>query len=128
MLERLTSRWHLKVLSLGLAFAVWVAVTGEGRAVQDFSVPVEVSLGAHATLAGPAPLKVSVRLRAPESILRRIDPYDLDVRVDLRDAPPGERTVALAHRGGLFAPPPECSTSGAPQRALTVLSLFGRFS
>ena len=98
MLERLTSRWHLKVLSLGLAFAVWVAVTGEGRAVQDFSVPVEVSLGAHATLAGPAPLKVSVRLRAPESILRRIDPYDLDVRVDLRDAPPGERTVALAPR------------------------------
>ena len=98
MLERLTRRWHLKLLALGLAFAVWVAVTGEGRSVQDFAVPVEVSLGPHTTLAGPPPLKVNVRLRAPESTLRRIDPYDLDVRVDLRDAPPGERTVSLAPR------------------------------
>jgi YbbR domain-containing protein len=98
MFERLTRRWHLKLLSLGLAFAVWVAVTGEGRSVQDFSVPVEVSLGPKTTLAGPTPLKVNVRLRAPESILRRIDPYDLDVRVDLRDAPPGERTVSLGPR------------------------------
>jgi len=98
MFERLTRRWHLKLLSLGLAFAVWVAVTGEGRTVQDFSVPVEVSLGPKTALAGPPPLKVNVRLRAPESILRRIDAYDLDVRVDLRDAPPGERTVALTPR------------------------------
>ena len=103
MLDRLFRRWHLKLLALGLAFAVWVAVTGEGRAVQDFSVPVEVSLDADAILAGPPPLKVTVRLRAPESVLRRIDPYDLDVSVDLRDAPPGSRMVTLSPRlvGGL---------------------------
>jgi hypothetical protein len=103
MLDRLLRRWHLKLLALGLAFAVWVAVTGEGRAVQDFSVPVEVALGEKTALAGPPPLKVTVRLRAPESVLRRIDPYDLDVRVDLSDAAPGTRTVALAPRlvGGL---------------------------
>jgi hypothetical protein len=64
MLRRLLRRWHLKLLALALAFAVWVAVTGEGRAVQDFSVPVEVSLGPQATLAGPPPLKATVRLRA----------------------------------------------------------------
>jgi len=98
MLRRLLRRWHLKLLALALAFAVWVAVTGEGRAVQDFSVPVEVSLGPQATLAGPPPLKATVRLRAAESILRRIDPFDLDVHVDLRDAAPGERTVVLAPR------------------------------
>lgn len=103
MLDRVLRRWHLKLLALALAFAVWVAVTGEGRAVQDFSVPVEVSLDANATLAGPPPLAVTVRLRAPESVLRRLDPYDLDVRVDLRDVAPGARTVALAPRlvGGL---------------------------
>ena len=103
MLDRLLRRWHLKLLALGLAFAVWIAVTGEGRAVQDFSVPVEIALPASVALSSPPPLKVTVRLRAPESLLRRIDPYDLDVRVDLRDAVPGARTVALAPRlvGGL---------------------------
>src|SRR5262245_37441620 len=98
MLDRLLRRWHLKLLALGLAFAVWIAVTGEGRAVQDFSVPVEIALPASVALSSPAPLVVTVRLRGPESLLRRIDPYDLDVRVDLRDAVPGTRTVTLAPR------------------------------
>ena len=103
MLDRLLRRWHLKLLALGLAFAVWVAVTGEGRTIQDFAVPVELTLGEKTALAGPPPLQVTVRLRAPESVLRRIDPYDLDVRVDLSDAAPGTRTVALAPRlvGGI---------------------------
>jgi hypothetical protein len=88
-------RWHLKVLALGLAFAVWVAVTGEGRSVQDFRVPVDVQLGPDVTLVGTPPANVTVRLRGPESLLRRLDPFDLSVRVDLRDTGGGERTVQL---------------------------------
>lgn len=98
MFDWLLRRWHLKVLALALAFAVWVAVTGEGRGVQDFRVPVDVALGAGATLAGTPPTNVTVRLRGPDSLLRRMDPYDLTIRVDLKDAGGGERTVQLTQR------------------------------
>jgi YbbR domain-containing protein len=98
MFDWLLHRWHLKVLALALAFAVWVAVTGEGRGVQDFRVPVDVVLGTGATLAGTPPTNVTVRLRGPDSLLRRLDPYDLTIRVDLRDAEGGERTVQLTPR------------------------------
>ena len=98
MFDGLLRRWHLKVLALALAFAVWVAVTGEGRGVQDFRVPVDVVLGTGATLAGAPPTNVTVRLRGPDSLLRRMDPYDLTIRVDLRDALGGERTVQLTSR------------------------------
>lgn len=98
MFDWLLHRWPLKVLALALAFAVWIAVTGEGRGVQDFRVPVDVVLGAGATLAGTPPTNVTVRLRGPDSLLRRMDPYDLTIRVDLRDAAGGERTVQLTPR------------------------------
>jgi YbbR domain-containing protein len=96
MFDWVFRRWHLKLLALALAVAVWVAVTGEGRGVQDFRVPVDVVLGPGAALSGPAPTNVTVRLRGPDSLLRRVDPYDLSVRVDLRDFTGGERTVPLA--------------------------------
>lgn len=91
-------RWHLKVLALAIAFAIWLAVTGEGRGVQDFRVPVDVVLGTGATLSGSPPTNVTVRLRGPDSLLRRVDPYDLTLRVDLRDAAAGDRTVQLTPR------------------------------
>jgi len=98
MFDWLLRRWHLKVLALALAFVVWVAVTGEGRGVQDFRVPVDVMLRPGITLGGVPPTNVTVRLRGPDSLLRRTDPYDLTVRVDLRDVPAGERTVQLTSR------------------------------
>ena len=80
MLEWIVRRWHLKALALGLALAVWIAVTGEGRGVQDFRVPVDVHLGPDSTLAGIPPTNVTVRLRGPESLLRRLDPFDLSIK------------------------------------------------
>lgn len=98
MLETVFRRWHLKLIALGLAFVVWIAVTGEGRGVQDFRVPVDVLLASGATLSGAPPTNVTVRLRGPDPLLRRVDPYDLSIRVDLRDAGGGDRTVPLSAR------------------------------
>jgi YbbR domain-containing protein len=56
---------------------------------------VDVVVGAGAALSGPPPTNVTVRLRGPDSLLRRLDPYDLSVRVDLRDSGSGDRTVML---------------------------------
>lgn len=104
MFEWLFRRWHLKVLALALAVAVWVAVTGEGRGVSDFQVPVDIVLGSGAALSGSGPTNVTVRLRGPDSLLRRVDPYDLSVRVDLRDSPGGDRTVPLLSRNVIGVP------------------------
>ena len=100
MLDLFLRRWPLKLLSLALAFAVWIAVTGDGRGVSDVRVPVDVLLPEGATLSGTPPTTVTLRLRGSETLIRRIDPYDLDVRVDLRDAgsATGERTVILTPR------------------------------
>jgi YbbR domain-containing protein len=103
--DRLLRRWRLKLLALAIAVAVWVTVTGEGRGVQDFRVPVDVVVGPGATLAGAPPTNVSVRLRGPDSLLRRIDPYDLTIRVDLRDAVSGDRTVPLTAHNVAGIPP-----------------------
>ena len=98
MLEWALRRWHLKLLAIGLAFAVWIAVIGEGRSVSDYHVPVDISLASDAALIGSPPTNVLVRLRGPESLLRRLDPFDLSLRVDLRNAPSGEQTVTLSPR------------------------------
>ncbi len=105
MLSRLFRRWQLKLLALAIAVAVWVTVTGEGRGVQDFRVPVDVVVGPGATLAGAPPTNVNVRLRGPDSLLRRIDPYDLTIRVDLREAAGGERSVQLTAHNVSGVPP-----------------------
>ena len=97
MLEALVRNWPLKLLSVLLAFALWVAVTSEGVIVQDFTVPVEIALRNGLTLVGPYPNNGEVRLRGPETVLRRIDPlrHEMELLVDLSEATPGERTVQL---------------------------------
>ncbi|HEX6853214.1 MAG TPA: CdaR family protein [Candidatus Polarisedimenticolaceae bacterium] len=96
MFDAMVRRWPLKLLSLVLALAVWIAVTGESRVVQDFRVPVDFQLGAPFILEGAIPTTIGVRLRGPETTLRRLAPFNLALRVDLRGADVGERSVQLA--------------------------------
>jgi YbbR domain-containing protein len=93
MLDALLANWPLKLLALALAFAIWVSVTGESRAVQDVEVPLEIQLPEDLVLASSPPTTVDVRLRGVESLIRRLDPVPMAVRVDLRDATTGEQEV-----------------------------------
>lgn len=95
MLEILLRNWPLKLLALGLAFAVRLSLVGEGRVVQDFRVPLDVELGSEAILDGPVPTTINVRLRGPEAVLRRIGLGDLAAQVDLTNAGFGDRNVQL---------------------------------
>ncbi|HKQ61320.1 MAG TPA: hypothetical protein VJS92_08500 [Candidatus Polarisedimenticolaceae bacterium] len=90
------AQWPLKLLALALAFALWVAVGGRDRVVQDFTVPVEVSLPPDRALASLPPPTALVRLSGPESLLRRLDPVRLAARIELQDAATGRRDVVLA--------------------------------
>lgn len=91
----LVRRWPLKLLSLGLAVIVWAAVTGENPIVQDYKVPLDVAVGSQWLVSGPPPSAANVRLRGTESLLRRVDPLALGLRVDLRSAGAGEHNVQL---------------------------------
>ncbi len=96
MLDRVLVNWPLKVLAISLAFAIWVFVSGEKRIVKDFEVPLDVQLPDHlALLEAPQPT-VSVRLRGPESLIRRVSPVGMELSVELTDLPPGEQEVQLA--------------------------------
>jgi YbbR domain-containing protein len=96
MASRLLRNWPLKLVALGLAFAIWVAVTGENRIVKDFPVPLEIVHSDARILASAPPKNVTVRLRGPEGQLRRLDPVSMAMRVDLGDAPPGDHEVQLS--------------------------------
>jgi YbbR domain-containing protein len=96
MLDRLLSNWPLKLLALALAFAIWVSVTGENQVVQDVSVPLDLRLSDDRVAASATPTTVTARLRGGESLMRRLDPVPLAVRVDLRGAPLGDQEVQIA--------------------------------
>ena len=98
MLEHVLANWPLKLLSLILAFGIWVSVTGENRIVHNFTLPLDIQLAEGRALTTDPPTTVTVRLRGPERAIRRLDGMGLAVRVDLRDGLFGERSVPLTAR------------------------------
>jgi len=98
MLERVLANWPLKLLALGLAFAIWVSVAGERWILQDLQVPLDLSLAHDLVVSTNAPTTVTVRLRGLESRMRRLDPVPIALRVDLTDATPGDHDLLLSPR------------------------------
>lgn len=96
MLDIFVRRWPIKLLALGLAFVIWLAIKSEGRVVRDYGVPLVVALGSDAILEANPPTSVTVRLRGPENLLQGTTGLDMEVRVDLRDADVGRRNVQLS--------------------------------
>jgi YbbR domain-containing protein len=96
MLDRVLSNWPLKLLSMALAFAIWVSVTGETRVVQDFQVPVAIAVPGELILASTLPNTATVRLRGSEGMMRRVDRLPMVLSVDLTDADEGNQDVQLS--------------------------------
>ncbi len=86
-------RWPLKLLSLVLAYAIWLTVTGESMIVNHFSVPLVVTLSDDITVVGTTPTQVSVRIRGRATSIRRLDPLKMRLNLDLSDSSTGERNV-----------------------------------
>ena len=86
-------RWPLKLLSLILAYAIWLTVTGESMIVNHFSVPLVVTLSDNITVVGTTPTQVSVRIRGRTTSIRRLDPLKMRLNLDLSDSSTGERNV-----------------------------------
>ena len=92
----LLHRWPRKLLSVVLAYAIWLTVTGESMIVNHFSVPLVVSLSDNMTVVGSTPNQVSVRIRGRATSIRRLDPLNMRVNLDLNDSTTGERNFQFS--------------------------------
>ena len=82
----------LKVLSLGLALALWMVVAGEETAERSLRVPLELQQFPQGLeLSGEPASTIEVRVRGSSGALARISPGDIVAVLDLRGAREGNR-------------------------------------
>lgn len=101
----LLHNWWLKLLSLALAYALWAIVTQAPPVEMRVSVPVEVAhVPAGLTVAEQTPARVELQLRGSESLLRRLDPEEIGVVLDVSQAGVGNQEFRL-EAGNVDVPP-----------------------
>jgi YbbR domain-containing protein len=92
----ITHNWFLKLLSLGLATTLWVAVASETSSEIGIEVPLEYrNVPAQVEITGDAANTVEVRLRGAANVVKDITPKQVSTTVDLSNMTPGERTIML---------------------------------
>lgn len=95
-MKRLRENLPLKIASLVLAIGVWMYVRGEERPVQIVSAPLELqNLPGHLAIAGDVSQSVSIRVRAPEVLLRSLDDQPPLARADLSGLSDGDQFVRI---------------------------------
>jgi YbbR domain-containing protein len=105
MLRALTEHWHLKILALALASALWFFVSTAEQTEMALAVPIEyVGLEGALALEGPRRESVDVQLRATRWAADRVSPATVRVRVDVSDLREGENIVHLVPEN-IQAPP-----------------------
>ena len=86
----------LKLISLGLAVGLWLAVTRNPIAEQALTVPIEFHrIPNDLEIASESIPEAQIRVRGPERLVRRVTPVEVHVELDLSGAKPGERTFDL---------------------------------
>ncbi|MBI4466580.1 MAG: hypothetical protein HY656_04025 [Acidobacteria bacterium] len=95
----LLHNWWLKLLSLGLAYALWSIIAQAPPVEIELTVPVEAQQVPPALeVARQIPAEVSLRLRGPSNRLRTLQPREIGVVIDLSHATPGNHAVVLDAR------------------------------
>ncbi len=86
----------LKVVSVGLALALWMAVAGEETVERGLRVPLELQqMPVGLDLLGEAPTFADVRVRGTSGTLARLAPGEVVAVLELRGASPGRRLFQL---------------------------------
>ena len=88
--------WWLKLLALGLAYALWLAVGQAPRVDVGVSVPLELqNLAADLQVTGEMTTRIHLILRGPESILRKLPSEQVGVVLDLEGFSAGNHVIPL---------------------------------
>jgi YbbR domain-containing protein len=86
----------LKLLSVGLAVLLWLAVLGQHVVERPVRVPLEFqNIPAALEIVGTPPTTADVRLRGTSSLLSRLQPGEIVAVLDLANARPGARLFHL---------------------------------
>jgi YbbR domain-containing protein len=89
--------WGLKVLSVVLAFGVWIYVNSQGQVTVNFAIPIEVTgVPPSLVLSEMSEETVDVRVKGRESALARVASRSLHVYLDLSGVAEGEQWVTLS--------------------------------
>lgn len=92
----LWGNWWLKLASLGLAYALWLAVARVPLVDVNISVPLELrNLAEGLQVAGSLATRVQVHVRGPEKLLRQMGASELGVVVDLQGYAAGHHQFPL---------------------------------
>jgi YbbR domain-containing protein len=87
----------LKVLSLLIATALWLAIAPEQEPAEvEVRVPIEFQhVPTHLEISSITIPEAQIRVRGPESLIRNLRSTDIHAELELADAKPGERTFDL---------------------------------
>lgn len=86
----------LKIVSIALASALWLVVSGEQIVERALRIPLEfTNLPSQLEVVGDPPTTVDVRVRGSSGALSRIGSGELVAVLDLRMAKPGQRLFQL---------------------------------
>ncbi len=87
---------RLKIISLVIAFFLWIALTSEPKSEVGFRVPLEFrNSPQHVEVLGDTVNSIDIRLSGISSLVKRIDVSDISASVDLSDWSLGERTYSI---------------------------------
>jgi YbbR domain-containing protein len=96
MMRRFFGNLGLKILSVVLAFVLWMSIAGQKHAERALRVPVEFqNIPENLELIGETPTFADVRVRGAASALSQLRGGDLVVLVDLSSARAGRRMFHL---------------------------------
>jgi YbbR domain-containing protein len=89
--------WGLRLLALSIAVGVWFSVSFEDReALSERMVEASVSYNRPRSFVILDPVgTVNVRLRGSSKLIRQLNPYQVNVQVDLAQTQPGTVNVNL---------------------------------
>src|SRR2546428_873150 len=125
MVRRLLASWELKLLSVVIAFALWLVVVGGGKSQLAVAAVVEYTgLDGDLVLVGRPRDTVDVELEAARWAVTRLTPGTVRVRASLSGMREGENAVAPSpdlgqtppgHVGRRVTPGPPPAKPGGPR-------------
>jgi YbbR domain-containing protein len=122
MLHALVHHWELKLIAVLVAATVWFFVATSEQSQRALAAPVEyVGLRPDLVVVGGHPETVDVEVRAVRSVVARLGPETVRVRVDLAGVEPGESVVQLTP-ADVQMPPGATVTRISPARLLLMVS------
>ena len=96
MLEVITSNWKLKLISLGIAVALWTFVVGQESAEVTVRMPVVISgLPTDMVMANQVANEVELRLYGPQSLVRQAANRPAAKQLNLAGMGTGEHTFQV---------------------------------